>query len=85
LIQIPKRIILSNGLVTKLEKAAGSSRFDINDTTVNDTIPVSKNSINSDFILFSYYFMSRCSRKLYDKMLYDVSIGVLDLGIGREC
>jgi hypothetical protein len=70
--------------LTKLEKATGSSRFDVNDTTVNDTISVSQNAINMDFILLSFDGMPCCFSKTYYEVFDDVSVSVLDTSVGWE-
>ena len=83
LIQIvAKEGIRSHKASSDLLKAQAIDRLDINSTAINNTIPMSLDTIKCELILLSCYFVPCCLSQRYYKRFEDMSVGELNEGVG---
>ena len=84
LVKITESIVVPNTPSFEFLEATTTSRFDINNTAIDDAVTMTNDTIDDQLILLSCDFMARCLGHGDYIALKDVSIGELDLCPGLD-
>jgi hypothetical protein len=82
LVKITERVVATNTPILELLERPATSRFDVNKTTIDDTVTMTNHTIDNKFILFSCDFVASSLSHADHIALKDVSVCELDEGPG---